>query len=76
MGHRIKIFTHESIIHGQVNAIEKIVNRDVQFDITLNLRGDRSNIQFSADEKEIELIKANLGYALLLKNESGWCPSL
>jgi hypothetical protein len=76
MKQRIKIYTHEAIVHSQVNAIEKIVSHEVEFDITLNTRGARSSIQFSAEQNEIELIKNNLGYTILIQNESGWYPSL
>jgi hypothetical protein len=56
--------------------VEKILDRAVEFKVTLNARSARSNIEFEANEKEIELIKANLGYSILIKEDDRWLPSI
>ena len=66
---RVKLFTHEVIVHSQLTALEKILNRCLHYEISLNIKGIRSNIQFDADDKEIKLIKGNLGYSVIVINE-------
>lgn len=66
---RVKLFTHEVIVHSQLTALESILNRCIHYEISLNSKGTRSNIQFDADEKEIGLIKGNLGYTVMIINE-------
>ena len=72
----VKIFTHEVIVHSQINAIEKTLNRDIHCEITLNIRTVRSFIEFDANNSEIDLIKANLGYTVMIKQQNRWWPSI
>ena len=53
MSEVIKVYTHESVIHSQMSAIEKVLDRSVNFEITLNTKNARSNIQFEASEDEM-----------------------
>jgi hypothetical protein len=70
----VKLFTHETIVHSQIASIEKVLDRRVDFQITINAKETRSNIQFNATRDEMELIKTQLGYNLLVRNEAGWLP--
>lgn len=74
MKQRIKIYTHEVIAHSQMNAIEKILNRQIDYTMALNT-STRSNIQFEATLTEIEKIKDNLGYVVMVKQDNTWVAS-
>jgi hypothetical protein len=74
MKQKVKLFTHEVIIHAQIAALEKVLNRSVDCTIALNNRGSRSNIQFEANEKEIEQIKGDLGYTIMVLDQNRWMP--
>jgi hypothetical protein len=63
---RVKLFTHEVIVHSQLTALENILNRCIHYEISLNGKDIRSNIQFDANEKEINLIKAHLSYNVMV----------
>lgn len=69
---KVKLFTHEAIVHAQTLSIEKLLNRKVEFDISLNVKGVRSNIQFTVNEAEITQIKKNLGYTVYTLNADQW----
>jgi hypothetical protein len=72
----IKIFTHESIVHYQLDAIEKLLQRDVGFRVVLNVKGVVSNVQFAATFEEIESIKNNLSFKIYIKaNDDTWVVS-
>jgi hypothetical protein len=76
MAQRIKLFTHEAIIHSQVCALEKTLSREIDYELLLNSRESRSHIQFDADEKEIMLIKGNLGYTVMIQDGTHWLPHI
>jgi hypothetical protein len=61
----VKIMTHESIVHTQILSIEKLLNRNITYDVTLNTRGVKSYLSFLATPEEVELVKADLGYRIL-----------
>jgi hypothetical protein len=56
--------THESIVHAQVLSIEKLLQREIQYQIMLNVQGTRSQIKFLLSENEAQLIRDNLGYKI------------
>lgn len=72
---RVKLITNESLIHEQTALIENLVNRDINFEISMN-EPMRHNIQFVASEKELETIKSKLGYNLQLLKGGHWLPHM
>jgi hypothetical protein len=76
MNRKIKLFTHEVIVHTQIAAIEKVLNRSIDCAISLNNRETRSSIQFEATEQEIEQIKGDLGYTIMVLNGTTWLPHI
>ena len=76
MDHCIKLFTHEAIVHSQLQSIEKLLQRKVDYEISLNQHGVRSNIQFKVNPEEIELIKNYLGYTVYTKDGERWVPAM
>jgi hypothetical protein len=75
MSQRIRIYTHEVIIHAQMHAIEKVLNRTINYTLTLNTATTRSNIEFDAEMTEIESIKSNLGYPVMIQQGNNWLLS-
>jgi hypothetical protein len=71
---KIKLFTHEAIVHSQLLAIETTLDRRVDYEISLNKKTTRSHIQFDASDKEIASIKANLGYTVMIEENNQWLP--
>jgi hypothetical protein len=71
---RVKIFTNEMIVHSQINAIEKILGRHIGCEITINVRDVASCIQFDATEKEINLIRSESEYNLMIRQGGYWLP--
>jgi hypothetical protein len=76
MALRIRLNTHETIVHSQLQAIEKALSRTVVFEITLNQKGIKSNIEFEAEEKEISVVKNDLGYNVMVFDGERWLPHL
>lgn len=72
MDQNIKIITHESIIHSQIQSIERVLARPVSYEVILNVRGVKSHIQFNASPEEIERVKADLGYRVYVKKDNEW----
>jgi hypothetical protein len=72
MDHNVKIMTHESIVHGQISSIEGLLERPVNFAVTLNVKGVRSHIRFVASNEEIEKVKSNLGYKIYVQLDKEW----
>lgn len=73
---RVKVFTHEAIVHSQLLALERVLARVIPYEIALSTKGIRSNIQFFADEDEIRRIKSNLGYTVMILDGTQWLPHL
>lgn len=73
---RVKLFTHDTIVHSQLSSIENTVGRVVNFQITLNQQDARSNIQFDASEDEVKKIKSELNYNILTLEGKHWLPLL
>ena len=73
---QVKIFTHEVIVHSQVEMIEKVLERDVLFNISLNQTRDRSTIRFDAEEGEVVKIRTNLGYNVMVLEGQTWVSSI
>ena len=71
---KIKLFTHERIIHAQVVNLEKILNRSIDCTILLNNRESGSSIQFDANDQEIEQIKMDLGCTIMVLTGKIWMP--
>jgi ribosomal protein S6 len=67
MNLRATISTHESVIHAQIAAIEKLLKRELNYQIVLNVKGVHSHIEFDANEEELDLIQNDLGYKTRLK---------
>jgi hypothetical protein len=63
------ILTHEMIVHSQIASIEKLLKREIAYQLTLNVYGEPSHIRFPLLLNELELIKENLGYKLLEKQQ-------
>jgi hypothetical protein len=76
MNVRIKLYTHEVIIHSQINAIEKALNRQIEANITLNQKEQKSNIEFEVSEKELTTIKHDLGFNVMVYDGDRWLPHL
>lgn len=72
MEFEVKIMTHETIVHTQLNSIEKLLNRDIDYKANLNTKGIRSSISFKASQLEIDLVKNDLGYKIFIKNNDHW----
>jgi hypothetical protein len=70
-----KIMTHESIVHGQIMSLEKLLDRQLSFQLTLNVKGIRSNIEFKASQEEIQRVKQDLGYRVFIKLQDSWVSS-
>jgi hypothetical protein len=69
---QVKIFTHEVIVHSQIAMIEKVLERNIEFAVSLNQKEDRSNIRFDAEVKEITTIKNSLGYNVMVLEGQRW----
>ena len=72
MDYNVKIMTHESIVHSQLNSIESLLERPVSFAVTLNVKGVRSHLKFIASSEEIEKVKASLGYKIYIQRDKEW----
>jgi hypothetical protein len=72
MGTIVKIMTHESIIHSQLSSLERILNREINCQLTLNVKGIKSNFEFPATEEEIEKVKSDLGYHIYVFTNGEW----
>ena len=68
----IKILTHESIIHTQLTSIEKLLNRQVQYQLKLNVKGTKSNIEFKASPEELRKMTSHLGYPVYILRDDEW----
>jgi hypothetical protein len=64
------ILTHEMIVHSQIASIEKLLQREITYKLTLNVHGVPSSIQFPLKRFELELIKDQLGYKLLVQDKT------
>jgi hypothetical protein len=73
---RVKINTNETVIHFQINDIERILDREVQIKVTLNKIKTGSSVEFEVTEAELRELQERLGYTLYRKNEAGWIPIL
>jgi hypothetical protein len=73
---RIRLFTHESIVHSQVIKIETMLGREVPFEIMLNQLQANSTIEFAASDREITLLKNDLGYSVFVFDGTRWLPHL
>jgi hypothetical protein len=76
MNQKIKLYTHEVIVHSQISALEKTLNRSIEYKLSLNSRTERSYLQFEADTKEIEKIKSELGYTVSILDGNHWIPGI
>lgn len=76
MSVRIRLYTHEVIVHSQIAAIEKSLNRAVNCEINLNSKKVRSTIEFDAEEKEISALKHELGYNVMVFDGNTWLPHM
>jgi hypothetical protein len=76
MATRIRLYTHEVIIHSQIASIEKILDRVVEFEVTLNQKQLKSTIEFAAEDTEISKLKNDLGYNIFVFDGVRWLPHL
>ena len=74
MMHQVKIFTHESIVHYQVDSINKLLHYERPLEITLNVKARKSNICFLATLEEVQSIRNDLQLKVYVKNtfDDGW----
>jgi hypothetical protein len=72
MDYTIRIMTHESIIHSQIVSIERLLEREINCQPTLNAKGVKSNIEFRASTDEIEKVRTDLGYRVLVEKNGQW----
>lgn len=70
----VKILTTEVIVHSQIRSLQTILQREVPVRLTLNRKRSGSHIEFNISENEAEVLKDQLGFTILRKNESGWIP--
>lgn len=70
----LRIFTHENIVHTQTEAIQKLLKREIQFTINLNVQDDRPNIQFFVSKSELDLLSNSLGHTIFVKTGENWRP--
>jgi hypothetical protein len=73
---RVKVFTNEVVIHNQIAALEDLLGRKVDFEISLNANDTRSNLTFHVSESELQKIKYDLGYNVLIHDGKHWLPYL
>jgi hypothetical protein len=71
---RLRVFTHENIVHTQTALIEKLLKREVSFVVNLNSAEDRPNIQFSASKSELQILCNTLGHTIFVKSDTKWRP--
>jgi hypothetical protein len=57
---QVKIFTHESIVHYQMDALARLLKDERPVQITLNVKAVKSSIRFEATSEEVEYIRNNL----------------
>lgn len=68
----VKLMTHEVIVHTQLQSLERVLEREVLCDITLNVKGIKSHIIFNASEEEINKIRQDLGYTIYVRDGETW----
>jgi len=73
---RIRLQTHEVIIHSQIASIEAALERPVVFDITLNQKQAKSTIEFTVSEKEMATLKHNLGLNIFVLSNGQWIQQM
>jgi hypothetical protein len=74
MTKHIKIFTDESRVHGQIDALEKILSRRLECEITINVKDTSSSIQFEVSENEMEMIQKEPNLHFLVRQGGHWLP--
>jgi hypothetical protein len=70
---RIKIFTNEGKVHGQISALETLLGRPISCEISLNKKDIADNIQFDATVEEVEKLHGH-GINLLRRQGGHWLP--
>jgi CheY-like chemotaxis protein len=73
---RIRIATHEVIVHTQIESIERGLKRPISFDITLNKHRKKSNLEFDATEKEISVLRYDLLLNVFCFDGVRWTPHI
>jgi hypothetical protein len=72
----VRIFTHEFIVHSQLESIETALNRSIDFKITLNQKRIASSIEFDVNSEEISTLKHDLGLNVLIFDGKRWLPHM
>ena len=73
---RVKLFTNDNLIHDQTRSLEKLLDRNIEFEIELNVQPARQNIQFMVSENELQKIKSTLDYNILHLSGGHWLPNI
>jgi hypothetical protein len=68
MMQQVKIFTHESIVHYQMDGLTKVLKDQRPVHVTLNVKFVKSNIAFDATPEEVASIKEGLHFAVYVRN--------
>ncbi len=73
---RVKLVTSDNIIHNQTAALETLLQRDINFEISLNGQPMQQNVQFVVSQNELRRIHSELGYNLLCLSGGHWLPNI
>jgi hypothetical protein len=71
---RYKIITNELIVHSQLRSLSQLLKREITYSLILNKSKVGSVIEFEATEAEEKILKEQLGFTILKKNDAGWIP--
>jgi hypothetical protein len=73
---KIRLHTHEAIIHSQMALIETGLKRPVEFQVILNQKEVRSTIEFEVSDKELSTLKYEMGCNIFIFDGERWLPHL
>jgi len=72
MTRKVRMLTNESAVHGQIEELKRILGRPVLIEVSLNVKDCPSNIEFEADDTEIENILKELKFNLMVRQGGHW----
>jgi hypothetical protein len=72
MTRKVRMLTNESAVHSQIEELKKILARPVLIEVSLNVKDCPSNIEFEADDNEIENILRELKFNLMVRQGGHW----
>jgi hypothetical protein len=72
MTRKVRMLTNEGAVHSQVEELKKILARPVLIEVSLNVKDCPSNIEFEANDAEIETIQRELKFNLMIRQGGHW----